>query len=145
MGIGLSKNNHFATLLKDNFNADSYFLNYTAGPGSADSLMNILGTQYDVVILGIHQYKKYPSANFGVSMEGINLFNALSKQENVYSFVFGNPYLISNFPDTKNLVICYEDDDLMQETALRFIQGDLVPKGTLPVTVSEQYHFGAGQ
>ena len=98
-----------------------------------------------LVILGIHQYKKYPAANFGVSKEAIDLFNALGKQENVYSFVFGNPYLISNFPDTKNLVICYEDDDLMQETALNFIRGNLVPKGTLPVTVSTQYHFGAGK
>lgn len=145
VGIGLSKANHFAAALKAGFNADSYFLSYTAGPGSADSLLHLLGSRYDVVILGIHQYKKYPSANFGVSKEGIDLFNTLSKKENVYSFVFGNPYLISNFPDTKNLVVCYEDDDLMQDTALSFIQGNLLPKGTLPVTVPDQYHFGAGR
>jgi CubicO group peptidase (beta-lactamase class C family) len=44
----------------------------------------------------------------------------------------------------KNLVICYEDDDIIQEVAADLLQGKLHFKGVLPVTVCEKLKYGNG-
>ncbi|MGV3705162.1 MAG: glycoside hydrolase family 3 protein [Arcticibacter sp.] len=144
VGIGLDKSSKFGTELKSRMNADAFFLPHTATQASADSLLQLIGDKYDVVFLGVHKYKKYPAANFGVSKDAVRFISTLGAKENVFSFIFGNPYLISNFSENKNLVACYEDDPLMHDTAIDFIEGRLVPGGTLPVTVSSRYQFGAG-
>ena len=58
--------------------------------------------------------------------------------------MFGNPYAIKNFCAAKNLVACYEDDAIVQTAAADFIAGKFTAKGTLPVTVCDQYRFGNG-
>ena len=44
----------------------------------------------------------------------------------------------------KNLVACYEDDDIIQNTAADLLQGKIAAKGKLPVTVCDAYPFGSG-
>lgn len=144
VGVGTDKANHFAGELSNRLKADSYYLPYTSNRTSADSLLQLLGDKYDAVILGVHKYKKYPAGNFGVNKDVVRFISTLSEKENVFSFIFGNPYLIANFSETKNLVACYEDDLLMHNTAIDFIEGRLIPGGTLPVTVSPKYQFGSG-
>lgn len=144
VGVGTDNSNHFAGELNSRLKVDSYYLAYSANQASADSLLQVIGDKYDVVILGVHKYKKYPAGNFGVKEDVVRFITTLGSKENVFSFIFGNPYLISNFPETKNLVACYEDDPLMHDTAIDFIEGRLIPGGSLPVTVSPQYLFGSG-
>lgn len=144
VGIGVDKANQFAARLSGSLNTDAYFLPYTVSAAAADSLMQMIGDKYDAIIVGLHKYKKYPAGNFGVSQHIVRLASTLGNKENVFSFIFGNPYLISNFSDTRNLVACYEDDPLMHDAAIDFIEGRLIPGGTLPVTVSPKYQFGSG-
>src|SRR5205085_1964773 len=47
-------------------------------------------------------------------------------------------------PTSANLVACYEDDDITQQAAADILQGKIIPKGKLPVTVSEELHYGTG-
>jgi CubicO group peptidase (beta-lactamase class C family) len=60
------------------------------------------------------------------------------------SFVFGNPYAIKNWCDAKNMIACYEDDEVIQNTAIDLLQGIIRPQGTLPVTVCDAYQYGSG-
>lgn len=144
VGVGIDKANRFGGELNGRLKADCYYLPYSANQASADSLMQLIGDKYDAVILGVHKYKKYPAGNFGVSKDIVSFISTLGNKENVFSFIFGNPYLISNFSETKNLMACYEDDPLMHDMAIDFIQGRLIPGGTLPVTVSPKYQYGSG-
>jgi hypothetical protein len=41
-------------------------------------------------------------------------------------------------------VACYEDDDIIQQTALDLLQGKIPAKGKLPVTVCDAFKYGAG-
>jgi len=144
VGIGINEQNHFAELLKQTYNADLYYLDYKADSMQALGILNSLQAKYDAVILGLHQYKKYPAGNFGISPAALNLIRQLEQQNNTISLVFGNPYAVKNFTFARNLVACYEDDKLMHEVALNLLRGNTMAKGRLPVTVSENYVFGSG-
>ncbi|PRY11697.1 beta-glucosidase-like glycosyl hydrolase [Pontibacter ummariensis] len=144
VGIGLGEANNFAKQLQQEYGADTYFFNYKADSTAAVALLESLQGQYDAVVVGVHQYKKYPANNFGISAAAINLLQQLQQDEKTISFVFGNPYAIMNMSEARNLVACYEDDPLMHEVALQLLQGTTVAKGTLPVTVSDSFRFGSG-
>ena len=51
---------------------------------------------------------------------------------------------LANLCDPKVLVACYEDDSIVQETAMDLLQGKIQPKGKLPVTVCPELKFGTG-
>ncbi|MGX5691149.1 glycoside hydrolase family 3 N-terminal domain-containing protein [Arcticibacter tournemirensis] len=144
VGVGIEKQNHFAESLQQQFGADCYYFSYSADSTVADSLLNRIGSGYDAVIVGLHQYRKYPATNFGISSAAVSLVRAISLQDNAISFIFGNPYAISNFGNAKNLVACYEDDSLMHDVAVSLLQGNITAKGKLPVSVPGAFHYGSG-
>ncbi|WP_374164981.1 glycoside hydrolase family 3 N-terminal domain-containing protein [Arcticibacter sp. MXS-1] len=144
VGIGIDSANHLSGLLRNEWNADTYFFGNTAGNEQADSLLKKIGQQYDVVITGLHHYKKYPGSNFGISSASLSLLRELSRRTNVVTCVFGNPYAISNITDASNLLACYEDDTLMHEVVFDWLAGKLSARGKLPVTVSPAFHYGSG-
>jgi len=53
-------------------------------------------------------------------------------------------YAAKNWCNAKNLVVCYEDDEVVQNTAADLLQGKLWYKGVLPVTVCKNMEFGKG-
>lgn len=143
VGIGINSANHFATELNQDFNADCYYFDYAADNALANELINKL-QGYDVIVLGIHKYRKYPANNFGLSNAAIKLAQQLQQKDNSISFVFGNPYAIKNFDAAQNLAACYEDDSIMHDVAINFLKGTITTKGKLPVTIDAQFHYGSG-
>ena len=67
VGIGIVDTNALATFLKIENNADVYFMNYNDDSTVADSILKILTANYDAVIIGVHQFNKYPARNFGLT------------------------------------------------------------------------------
>jgi CubicO group peptidase (beta-lactamase class C family) len=58
--------------------------------------------------------------------------------------VFGNPYAAKYVSDARNLVVCYEDDPIVHEVAADMLNGHMVMKGSLPVTVTPEFTAGKG-
>ena len=143
VGIGISSENDFTKRLKADYNADVFYFDYKQNSSRIASLVAQLKS-YKKVIIGIHNYNRKPENNFGISAAAIDLAKQLQEQTNSYTFVFGNPYVIKNFCNASNLIACYEDDPIIQNTAADFLQGKFAAKGKLPVTVCEQYKFGSG-
>ena len=144
VGIGISIDNAFAKRLRTDYNADVFYFNYEQDSTTISAIVDSVKTGYKKVIIGIHDYKRTPAGNFGISPAAVELVNRLQQQTNAISFVFGNPYAIKNWCNAKNLVACYEDDEIVQNTAIDLLQGKISAKGTLPVTVCENYQFGSG-
>ncbi|HEY1020647.1 MAG TPA: glycoside hydrolase family 3 N-terminal domain-containing protein [Sediminibacterium sp.] len=111
--------------------------------GATQLINTIRSKNYDVVIVGMHNFSRRPANNFGISNASVYLANGL-QQLNTLTLVFGNPYAIKNVATAPNLIACYEDDDLTQEAAVSMIMGKIEPKGKLPVTVTENLQFGDG-
>ncbi|MBV9962481.1 MAG: serine hydrolase [Parafilimonas sp.] len=144
VGVGISDTNTLATFLKIENNADVYLMNYNDDSSVADSILKHVDSNYDAVIIGVHQFNKYPARNFGLTLNALGLIKNLQATTNAITMVFGNPYALKNFCDANNLVECYEDDPIFQEAAFNWLNGNFVASGKLPVTVCDAFHYGDG-
>lgn len=145
VGVGIDKPNAFASGLQQAFGADAYFYSYKQDSVSALNLFKNIKGKYDYVVIGVHNYSRRPANKFGISNAAYNLIHQLQSQTTAISFMFGNPYAIKNIESTgNNIVACYEDDEVTQLTAVDVLLGIVSPKGTLPVTVSDNLKYGTG-
>lgn len=134
VGIGTPALNAFGDRLKTVFEADTYLLPYSDSSGAAGILEKIKSGGYGKVIIGVHNFGTRPAANYGLSAQAVNLVNALQAY-NAVTFVFGNVYAAQAFCNATTLVAMHEDDDIFQQAAADFLQGNIAARGTLPVTV----------
>ena len=144
IGIGIDSANAFAQRLKDDYNADEFFFNYKEDSARIPSTVELIKNRYKYVVIGIHGYKRYPSDNFGISSYALALVNQVQQNNKTIIFDFGNPYALKNFCNADNLVACYEDDSVTQNAAIDILEGKILAKGTLPVTVCSGYKYGSG-
>jgi beta-glucosidase-like glycosyl hydrolase/CubicO group peptidase (beta-lactamase class C family) len=143
VGIGINQMNTFAAEVKEAFNAKVFLMDYKDSTPLA-SLKKKLKRKYKTIIVGVHNYSRRPANNYGMSKDAVELVQYLGEKDNAIIFDFGNPYAIRNFCNAKNLVACYEDDNLTQVAASDLLQGKMVAKGKLPVTVCDGFKFGDG-
>lgn len=144
VSLGTSTDNEFSKKLRSEYKADVFYINYKHDAGRVLSLVELIKKRYKKVIIGVHNYARVPINNFGISPSAVDLVTQLQNQTNAITFIFGNPYAIKNWCNAKNLVACYEDDTITQNTAFEFLQGKIQAKGKLPVTVCDKYKFGSG-
>jgi beta-N-acetylhexosaminidase len=136
VGFGVTTENELAKRMRVDFNAKIFF-------STEDDLQNKL-KKYKKVVIGVHNVGRYAANNFGFTKANVDLLNALQQNDNTISFVFGNAYSLKNMCSAKNLVMCYEDDAIVQGTAADLLQGKIFYKGVLPVTVCENLKYGFG-
>ena len=144
VSLGTSSDNEFSKKMRSEYKADVFYINYKHDAGRVLSLVELIKKRYKKVIIGVHNYARVPINNFGISPSAVDLVTQLQNQTNAITFIFGNPYAIKNWCNAKNLVACYEDDTITQNTAFEFLQGKIQAKGKLPVTVCDKYKFGSG-
>ncbi len=144
VGVGINSDNTFSKRMKTDYNADVFFFDYKSTAARIPSMLQLLKNKYDVVIVGVHNYTRYPGNNFGISPSAVQLIKSVQQETKSLTFFFGNPYAIKNVCDAKDLIACYEDDSVFQHTAVDILQGLHQPAGKLPVTVCESFTFGTG-
>lgn len=144
VGIGINKDNAFARKLRQEYDAHVYYFDYKQSAEKAEQLLNFIRGQYDVVVMGLHNYSRRPANNYGIAAPALSLMQQLQQQQKTISFVFGNPYAIQHFCNSPVLVACYEDDAITQETAADLLLGRMMAKGKLPVTACGQFPYGSG-
>ena len=123
VSVGMKTDNAFSIRLRNEYRADVFYVDYKREATGLSSLVELIKKRYKKVIIGIHAYNRTPANDFGISKAAVELVTQLQQQTNSISFVFGNPYAIKNWCDAKNLVACYEDDEIIQNTAIDLAQG----------------------
>ncbi len=144
VSVGTSADNAMARRLRADYQADVVYFNYQQDASAISATVADLKKKYKHIIIGVHDYKRAPANNFGISAAAVDLVTQLQQNTKAITFVFGNPYAIKNWCNAKNLVACYEDDSIIQNTAVDMLQGKIGAMGKLPVTVCDQYKFGSG-
>jgi beta-N-acetylhexosaminidase len=144
LAFGISNDNTFAKRIRADYNADVFYFNYSKDSLRIPSLLHLLTTRYDAVVIGLHQLRRYPAGRFGISEAALKLVNELQGKVPNTVFVFGNPYAVKYISQAKNVIACYEDEQMIQETAAEMLNGHMVMKGTLPVTVTPELAAGSG-
>jgi beta-glucosidase-like glycosyl hydrolase/CubicO group peptidase (beta-lactamase class C family) len=143
VGIGISRQNDFGKRLQEDWNADTLYFTYKDSSKEAEVLLDkIRNGNYDVVIAGVHDFNLRPATNYNISSSAVSLVQQL-QDFNTTTFIFGNVLATSNFCNAKNLVACYQDDDITRNVAADLLAGKVVTRGTLPVSVCE-FRYGAG-
>ncbi|HYC28824.1 MAG TPA: serine hydrolase, partial [Chitinophagaceae bacterium] len=144
VAMGARQDNAFAKRLRNDYGAHVYYFDYSLDDEKAKAALELLRNRYQAVVIGLHNYNRYPANNYGVSQSSLWLLQQLQQQGKTITFNFGNPYLIANNCDAKVLVACYEDDNITQEAAADLLEGKIYPKGKLPVTVCPELKYGTG-
>ncbi|MDE1192933.1 MAG: glycoside hydrolase family 3 N-terminal domain-containing protein [Arachidicoccus sp.] len=146
VAFGTEEENSISKLMKGNLNADVFCISYHISSDSANQLIaRLKNGSYKKIVVGIHHYNKTPANNFGMSNESVSLMNSIARQfPSADILVFGNPYAISKLTDYKNIIACYEDDDIFQKNAFDFLIGKAPALGRLPVSVTASLPFGTG-
>ena len=144
VGIGISNDNAFSKRMKEDYNADVFYFDYKQDASRILSTVELIKNRYKSVVIGVHNYNRYPANQFGISNFALDLIKQIQQNNKTIIFDFGNPYALKNFCDAANLVACYEDDSITQNVAADILKGKIQVKGTLPVTVCANYKFGSG-
>ncbi|HEX7458046.1 MAG TPA: glycoside hydrolase family 3 N-terminal domain-containing protein, partial [Ginsengibacter sp.] len=144
VGIGIDSANVFSQRMKSDYNADAFYFNYKEDATRILSTVELIKNRYKSVVIGVHNYARYPVNNFGISQYALDLINQIQENNKTIIFDFGNPYALKNFCNANNLVSCYEDDSITQHAAADLLEGKIFARGTLPVTVCEVYKYGSG-
>jgi beta-N-acetylhexosaminidase len=140
VAVGTNTENAIIRRMKSDFNAYVFYAN----TANIRSLSAEVQSQYDAVVIGVHNYANYPANNFNIKSAELQLISQLEAGNNTITLYFGNPYAVKNSCNAKNILACYEDDEIFQEAAADILQGLNTPKGKLPVTVCDNFKFGNG-
>lgn len=145
LSIGEPQLTPFQKMMGNYMAADFYNTEKIIDPIQAKELKNNL-SEYDLVVIGLHNTNIFPHRNFGIEPSSVKLIEALANPENTILALFASPYALKYFdPESfKAMILGYEDKVAAQETVAQIMMGALPAKGTLPVTVNENYHLGDG-
>jgi beta-glucosidase-like glycosyl hydrolase len=144
LAFGIGNDNVMAKRMRSDYNADVYYYNYTRDSLRNASLLQLLTSRYDAVVIGLHQLRRFPAGRFGMSEGALQLIESLQNRVPNTVMVFGNPYAAKYVSSAKNIITCYEDESIIQETAADMLLGFQVMKGTLPVSITSAFPSGSG-
>jgi beta-glucosidase-like glycosyl hydrolase/CubicO group peptidase (beta-lactamase class C family) len=137
-----NRNTQFAGLMRKNYNADVFLVDNSTSAAFADSLFQVIQTNYDHVVMAIHELPRYPANNFNMNKVVVNLFNRIAVLKATNLFIFGNPYAAKSFCTLNNILLCYDDDPITHVAAAAMLKGEIIPEGILPVSVCENLPAG---
>lgn len=143
IGVGIGTLTDFGKRMQKDLNADVFLFPSSKKASEVDAFVKtIKNGKYESVIVGIHNYSIRPANNYTITNSEIAVVNRL-QGNNVVTFLFGNVLALSNFCTPKNLIACYQDDDITQQIAADLLEGKIVAMGRLPVSVCN-YKYGDG-
>ncbi len=103
-------------------------------------------SEADVVIIGLYGRVRSGAKNSaGIPDNGAALVRgALASGKQVIGVSFGNPYILSSFPEMKTYIVAYGDMPSLQRAAARSILGTQDITGKLPISLPGLYPLGTG-
>ncbi len=145
LGVGLRSDNALTRQLRDHYQAGIHFWDFNRKDSTAmNRLLDSLSSRYARVIIGIHQLNRAPANRFGMSELSIRLIRRVQERTRCLLLLFGNAYAAEPFCYSRNLVLAYEDDSIVQRTTLDLLEGRLPFSGKLPVTICDRFPSGFG-
>lgn len=100
----------------------------------------------ETVLFGLYGRVRSGAANStGIPQRGIELVRtAVASGKRVIVVSFGNPYVLSEFPNAENYIVAYGEQPNLQSAAARAIAGEIGIYGKLPISLPEGHPIGHG-
>lgn len=144
VAIGATGETALTKKVRTELKADVFFFGYNQDGGRVPTLIEMMENNYDLVLIGMHNYSRRPANQFGISMPALQLAQGLTKHPGSVLLLMGNPYATRNFCDAKHLLVSYEDNQVVEEQLFEVLTGKTQPQGALPVTVCPSLPHGTG-
>ncbi|MGD0711999.1 MAG: glycoside hydrolase family 3 N-terminal domain-containing protein [Bacteroidales bacterium] len=136
----------FQKVLSNYASIDYFNLNKNCKKGEADTLRKKL-KKYNLIIVGIHDTHNLVAKKFGITKQAIDFVDSLSRHKKIILDVFGNPYTLGMFRNTKNIdvvVMSYQNINIAEDLSAQMLFGGIPFKGKLPVTASPDFPLNSG-
>lgn len=100
----------------------------------------------NTVIVGLYGRVRSGAKNsVGIPDNGAKILkDLLASGKNVVGISFGNPYILSSFPELKTYIVAYGDMASLQRASARAIMGSQPMTGRLPISLPGLYPRGTG-
>ena len=73
VGIGINADNTFSQRMKEDYNADAFYFDYKQDSARILSTVELIKKRYKFVVIGIHNYARFPANNFGISQPALDI------------------------------------------------------------------------
>jgi beta-glucosidase-like glycosyl hydrolase/CubicO group peptidase (beta-lactamase class C family) len=145
LAVGIGKGNAMTKKMEEHYGAKIFYLDFkTQNTDSINLIADSLIRLYSAVIIGIHQINRAPANNFGMSKLAVDVIQNLQQKTKTFTLLFGNAYAAKNWPYAPNFAVGYEDDSIVHKSMMKLLKGKNNYRGTLPVSVSENFTYGHG-
>lgn len=130
------KDSHFSQIVHESFSVYSH-MSLTSESTSSDYKLALdIAKDSDFIIVPAYFYIRSGVNGKTVSDVQFNFFrDLLALGKKVLIISFESPYLLSNFPDADNYICAFSDSKASQRAVLNVLNGTLVPKGKLSVSI----------
>ena len=147
ISIGLSELSEFQHMLEWRFDNHMHYV--LSANATADDVAAVATElrRYDQVIVALHDNRTRPGSTYSYNSTVRLFINELAYRDAIFC-VFANPYGLAGLPgieQAKSILVCYQNDDIMQRAAAKVILKRLTPSGRLPVTVNAFFRYGDGK
>ncbi|TAF95705.1 MAG: serine hydrolase [Cytophagia bacterium] len=124
-----------------------HFVVHPKTPDSLQARLKANLKSYDLVLVGAHLNNIRPGTNYGITPTTAAWVKDMANAGNAVISIFGNTYAINKLADignAKGLILAYQLTPFTEELTAQLIFGAIPAKGKLPVTVNQQFKYGAG-
>jgi len=146
VSIGVDKVSGFQEMMNNYARIDNFTMPKEASDDEIFLLLSEL-SDYNLVIVGIHNTSIFPSRKFGITQKSIGFINSLKHQNKIILDIFASAYSLAYFEDTENIeaiIVSYQDNEISMDVSAQLIFGGIGAKGRLPVTASENFPLNSG-
>jgi len=81
VGMGIAQDNAFAAQVRKGFDAEVFYFDYKKDSSAVGPLLQKLKDSFNVVIIGVHKFARYPANNFGISNAAMQLIKGIQQQQ----------------------------------------------------------------
>ncbi|HMJ09302.1 MAG TPA: glycoside hydrolase family 3 N-terminal domain-containing protein, partial [Pyrinomonadaceae bacterium] len=133
------------TLAQNGVRFTPVYLQENSGPEQIAAARKAV-SEADIVIAGLYGRVRSGAKNsVGIPENGAAILRELiSSNKDVIGVSFGNPYILSSFPNLKTYLVAYGDMSSLQRAAARSIVGTQDITGKLPISLPGLYPRGTG-
>ncbi len=135
----------FQKRIKDYYPVENFFISSEDTAGVL-LLKNKL-KNFNIVIVAIYGTDQRPQKDFGISPALNDLLARLTGRYKTIAVYFGNPYAINRIhplQNTDGLILTYQENEFTEDLSAQLISGGIGAKGSLPVTVNNNWPAGFG-
>ncbi|MGB0525663.1 MAG: glycoside hydrolase family 3 N-terminal domain-containing protein [Flammeovirgaceae bacterium] len=144
VAIGTKRTNVFQRYLSKYAPFENHVI--SSKGSSLTTYQNILNKvkKKKVVVVGVMGMNNSRGRKYGLHANTLEFIKRLEKETTVVVVVFGNPYSLKYFENSRHLVCAYEKDALMQKAVPQVLFGAIKNQAKLPVSASSKIKAGLG-